>query len=181
MLVKFERQNALRENRMPARFVGRQPNLIDNSILRVNSLTNNSVSVSPLRYLSQDNVQERRHQNRRDKEVRKISKKLKDQNVRSIAVSSNNKRVEYFPDENIIIKGSGSASDPVDITEDDTDIYSDEENPREKKIANKVVDYSLGKKKLIGDKLRMKRSKIKYKVLIPEDRNMNREIRIGIF
>jgi hypothetical protein len=156
---QLERQNALRENRMPARFVGRQPNLINNSILRVNSLTNNSVSVSPLRYLSQDSVQERRHQNRRDKEVRKIFKKLKDQNVINIAVLSNNKRVEYFPDENIIIKGSGLATDPLDLTEDDTDIYSDEENPKEKKIANKMVDYSLEKKKLIRDKLKIKKIK----------------------
>jgi hypothetical protein len=81
---------------MPARFIGRQSNLIDNNLLRENSLNNNSVSASPLRYLNQDNVQERRHQNRRDKEVRKISKKLKDQNVRSEAVSSNNKRIEYL-------------------------------------------------------------------------------------
>jgi hypothetical protein len=61
------------------------------------------------------------------------------------------------------------------MTEDDTDIYSDEENPREKRIANKIIDYSLGKKKLIGDKLKVKRSKIKYKVLISGDKNMNRE------
>jgi hypothetical protein len=121
---------------MPARFIKKQPNLMDNNLLRENSLNNNSVSASPLRYLSQDNVQERRHQNRRDKEVRKIS----DQNVRSVAVSSNSKRIEYFPEENIIIKGSGWATDPLDITEDDTDIYSDEENPREKKIANKIID-----------------------------------------
>jgi hypothetical protein len=52
------------------------------------------------------------------------------------------------------------------MTEDDTDIYSDEENPKEKKIANKNIDYSLGKRKLLREKLKVKRSKIKHKVLI---------------
>jgi hypothetical protein len=106
-LWQLERQNAFVEDRMPVRFIGRQPNLIDNNLLRENSLNNNSVSAFPLRYFSQDNVQERRHQKRRDKEVCKLSEKLKDQSVRSLAVvTSNNKRIEYFPEENIIIKGS---------------------------------------------------------------------------
>jgi hypothetical protein len=95
--------------------------------------------------------------------------------MRSLAITSGTKKVEYFPEENIIIKGSGSAMDPLDMTGDDTDIYSDDENPKEKKIANKIIDYSLGKRKLIGDKLKVKRSKIKHKVLIPGDKNMNRE------
>jgi hypothetical protein len=59
-----------------------------------------------------------------------------------------NKRVEYFPEENIIIKGSGSATDPLDIAEEDTEIYSGDENPKGKKIANKTVDYTLIKRKL---------------------------------
>jgi hypothetical protein len=32
----------------------------------------------------------------------------------------------------------------LDITEDDIDIYSDDENPKEKKIVNKIIDYILG-------------------------------------
>jgi hypothetical protein len=31
--------------------------------------------------------------------------------------------------------------DPLDIEEDVTDLYSDDENPKEKKIANKIIDY----------------------------------------
>jgi hypothetical protein len=48
---------------------------------------------------------------------------LNNQDSRSVEVSTNNKRIEYFLDENIIIKGLGSAIDPLDIVEDDTDIY----------------------------------------------------------
>jgi hypothetical protein len=54
--------------------------------------------------------------------------------MRSLAITSSNKKIEYFPEKNIIIKGSGSTTDPLDMTEDDTDIYSDEENSKEKKI-----------------------------------------------
>jgi sialic acid synthase SpsE len=85
--------------------------VIDNNLLRETSFNNNSVSTSPLRELSQDNIQERRYQKRREKEVLKLSKKLKDQDMRSLTVTSNNKRIEYFPEENIIIKGSGLATD----------------------------------------------------------------------
>jgi hypothetical protein len=140
---------------MPARFIGRQPNLINNNLIRETSFNNNSVSMSPLRDLSQDNIQERRHQKRREKEVLKLSKKLKNQDMRSLTIISGTKRVEYFPDENIVIKGSESATDPLDMIEDD----SDDENPKEKKIANKIIDYSLGKRKLIGEKLKTKRLK----------------------
>jgi hypothetical protein len=41
------------------------------------------------------------------------------------------------------------------IEEDNTDIYFDNENPK-KKIPNKIVDYILGKKKLLGEKLKVK-------------------------
>jgi hypothetical protein len=101
--------------------------------------------------------------------------------MRSLANTSSSKRIEYFPEENNITKGSGSATDFLDMTEDDTDIYFDDENQKEKKIANKIIDYSLGKRKLIEKKLKVKRLKIEHKVLIPENPNMNREIRIRIF
>jgi hypothetical protein len=65
--------------------------------------------------------------------------------------------------------------------EDDTDLYSDDENPKEKKIANKIIDYTLGKRKLTGEKSKVKRSKIKHKMLIPGDKNMISKIRIRIF
>jgi hypothetical protein len=74
-----------------------------------------------------------------------------------------------------IIKGSGSATDPLDIANEDTEIYSDDENPKGKKIANKIIDYTLGKRKLIGEKLKVKRSRIKHRVIIPGDPKKNRE------
>jgi hypothetical protein len=40
----------------------------------------------------------------------------------------------------------------LDIPEEDTEIYSDDENPEGKKIANKIVDYTLSKKKLTREK-----------------------------
>jgi hypothetical protein len=36
--------------------------------------------------------------------------------------------------------------DPLDIVEDDIDLYSDDENPKDKKITNKIIDYTLRKK-----------------------------------
>jgi hypothetical protein len=47
-------------------------------------------------------------------EIQRLSQKLNNQNLRSLSVTSGNKRIEYFPEENIIIKGSESATDPVD-------------------------------------------------------------------
>jgi hypothetical protein len=41
---------------MAARFIRRQPNLINNDFMRETSFGNNSVSVSSLGELSQDNV-----------------------------------------------------------------------------------------------------------------------------
>jgi hypothetical protein len=155
-LWQLERHNAFTENRMPARFIGRQTNVIDNNLLRETSFNNNSVNTSPLRELNQNNVQKRRHQKKK-----KISKKLKDQNMRSLIITSNNKRIEYFPEENIIIKGSGSATDPLDITKDNTVYYSDDEISNEKKKTNNIINYSLGKKKLIKKKI--KGEKIKDK------------------
>jgi hypothetical protein len=43
---------------------------------------------------------------------------LSNQGSRSIEVSTRSKRVEYFPDENLIIKGSGLATDPLDLLEE---------------------------------------------------------------
>jgi hypothetical protein len=58
-LWELERYNAFNENRIPAKFIKKQPNLINNNLMRKTSFVNNSVSVSPLRELSQDNVQEK--------------------------------------------------------------------------------------------------------------------------
>jgi hypothetical protein len=66
-LWQLERHNAFTENRIPSRFIGRQPNLINNNLIKETSFSNNSVSVSPLRDLSQDNIQEKKHQKRREK------------------------------------------------------------------------------------------------------------------
>jgi hypothetical protein len=84
--------------------------------------------------------------------------------MKSLAITSNTKRVEYFPNENNIIKESGSATNPLDIAEDDTDLYSDDENLKEKKIVNKFIDYILGKK----INRRKIKKKIKYRVIIQE-------------
>jgi hypothetical protein len=40
---------------------------------------------------------------------------------------------------------------------------------------NKIVDYTLGKRKLTGERLKIKRSRIKHRVIIPEDPKRNRE------
>jgi hypothetical protein len=99
---------------------------------------------------------------KREKEVQRISQKLNNQNMRSLSITSGNKRVEYFPAENIIIKGSRSIMNPLHIVDEDTKIFSDDENPKEKKISNKIINYILGKGKLTGEKLKVKRSKIKH-------------------
>jgi hypothetical protein len=65
--------------------------------------------------------------------------------------------------------------DPFDVVEDDTDIHSDEENTKAKKIVNKMIDYTLNKEKSKKEKLKLRKSKLRHKVLIPGDPNMNRE------
>jgi hypothetical protein len=90
---------------------------------------------------------------------------LNNQDSRSIEISTNDKRIEYFPIKNMIIKGSGSA----------TDIYSDVENPKVKKVANKIIDYTLKNKKLKGEKLKVRRPKIKHRVIMPGESRKNRE------
>jgi hypothetical protein len=59
--------------------------------------------------------------------------------------------------ENMIKKHEGWVTDPLDIAEDDTDIYSDDENPKVKKLAYKIIDYALGNKKLTREKLKVRR------------------------
>jgi hypothetical protein len=61
-----------------------------------------------------------------------------------LSVTSGNKRIEYFPEENIIIS--------VNIAEDDINFYSDDESPKEKKIACKIVDYTLSNRWKIESK-----------------------------
>jgi hypothetical protein len=65
--------------------------------------------------------------------------------------------------------------DPLDIADDDTDIYSDDENLKVKKIANKIVDYTLDNKKPTKEKLKVRRSKIKHTVIMLGDSRRNRE------
>jgi hypothetical protein len=42
-----------------------------------------------------------------------VKHKVKSEEVRSISMSSGDKKIEYFPNEEILIKGSGSLSDPL--------------------------------------------------------------------
>jgi hypothetical protein len=72
------------------------------------------MSVSPPRRIIRNSPQERKYEEKREKKVKKLSEKLNNQSTRSIEVSTNNKRVEYFP-------------------------HSDDENPKEKKVANKII------------------------------------------
>jgi hypothetical protein len=53
------------------------------------------------------------------------------------------------------------------LTDDGIDFYLDEDNSKEKKIANEIIDYGLNKKKLMNEKLKVKKLKIKHKVLMP--------------
>jgi hypothetical protein len=66
-----------------------------------------SINISPLRSFSQKNIQKSRHQKKRDREIQKLSEKLNNQEMRSLSITAQNKRVEYFPEENLIIKGFG--------------------------------------------------------------------------
>jgi hypothetical protein len=40
---------------------------------------------------------------------------------------------KYFLNEEILIKGLGSTSNPLDLGDDDTDLYPDSENPIKRK------------------------------------------------
>jgi hypothetical protein len=77
---------------------------------------------------------------------------------KNIEISTNEKKLKYFPEQDLIIKGSGSVEDPVDLAEEDTDIYSDEENPKAKKIANKMVSFTFNTEKPKKTKLKIRRS-----------------------
>jgi hypothetical protein len=37
---------------------------------------------------------------KREKEIQRLSQKLNNQNIRNLAVTSGNKKMEYFPEEN---------------------------------------------------------------------------------
>jgi hypothetical protein len=64
-LWQLERHNAFIENRMPARFIGRQLNVIDNNFLREISFNNNSVSTSPLRRMPFHHCQSRKEKKKK--------------------------------------------------------------------------------------------------------------------
>jgi hypothetical protein len=101
--------------------------------------------------------------------------KLNNQDSRSIEVSTSNKRIEYFPVEKLFIKNSKSVTDPLNIAEKDRDVYSNDENTKVKKVTNKIINYTLGNKKQRGKKLKVKRSKIKHRIIIPTNSRRNRE------
>jgi hypothetical protein len=67
------------------------------------------------------------------------------------------------------------------LSDDYIDFYSDEDNPKERKIANKMIYYALGKKKkLTGEKLKVKKSRMKHEVIITGNSKKNREIKFTI-
>jgi hypothetical protein len=166
-----ERDMAAIEGRRVARFVTKQPNIIGNNLIREPSVNSNLISVSPPKRIVRKSTQEIEI----DREVDRLSRQLNNPYPRSIEVSTSDKRIEYFPEQDLIVKGSGSIEDLVDLAEEDTDIYSDEENTKAKKIANKMISFTFNKKKPKRKKLKIKRSTLKHKILILGDKNMNRE------
>jgi hypothetical protein len=44
--------------------------------------------------------------------MQRLSQKLNNQNLKSLSITSGNKKIKYFLEENIIVKGSGLATDP---------------------------------------------------------------------
>jgi hypothetical protein len=159
------------EGRPLVRFIVKQPNVVSSALIRIPSITSNTLSISPPKRIIRRSSQKIE----RDKEVKRLSMQLNNPSSRSIEVSSSNKRIKYFPVEDLIIKGPGSIQNPFNIAEDDTDIYSDEENTKAKKIANKMVDYTLEGKKHNKEKLKVRKSRLRDKTLILRDLNMNRE------
>jgi hypothetical protein len=57
--------------------------------------------------------------------------------------------------------------DPLDI--------ADDENPKVKKIANKIMDYTLDNTKPSKEKLKVRKPKIRHRVIMPGDSKRNRE------
>jgi hypothetical protein len=67
-----------------------------------------------------------------------------------------------------------------DVADDHADIYSDDENPKIKKIVNKMVGYTSDKKKPGKKKLKVRKSHIRHRVTMPGDSKRNREKLIKI-
>jgi hypothetical protein len=79
------------EHRNLFRYLGKQPNLIVNQeSIRKNLIGRNHVSRSPLVELGQNRIKEERSQERRNKEIRRISGKLKDQKTRKLTFTAGN-------------------------------------------------------------------------------------------
>jgi hypothetical protein len=60
----------------PIRFFTDQPNEIRNNLIREHSANTNSMSISPPRRIVQNSQLERRHEEKREKEVKKLLEKL---------------------------------------------------------------------------------------------------------
>jgi hypothetical protein len=79
---------ALIEGHPPVRFIVKQLNVIRNSLIREPFVNTNSINVSPPKRISRNSIQEKE----REKEIKKWSKKLDNQNSRRIEVSTSNKK-----------------------------------------------------------------------------------------
>jgi hypothetical protein len=166
---EHEREIAAMEGRPPMIFIAKQP--VRSVLIREPSITSNTLSVSPPKKIIRKSTQEIERGN----EIKRLSIQLNNPSAKNIEVSTNDKKIEYFPKKNLIIKKSRSIKDPFDVADDDLDIYSDDENPKAKKIANKMVDYTLDKKKSTKEKLKVKKSHIRHKIIMPGDSKRNRE------
>jgi hypothetical protein len=69
MLLNRDRNNTINEKKSPTRYIKRQFNLIINNFMRESSFGTNSINTFFLRDFNQDNIQENKHQERREKEV----------------------------------------------------------------------------------------------------------------
>jgi hypothetical protein len=106
---EHEKDLALIEGCPLVRFIAKQPNVIRDSLIKKLSVNMNSTTISLLKRIIRSSTQEKK----REKKIKKLSKKSNNQNFRNIQVSISNKRIKYFLDEELIIKGSGSVEDPL--------------------------------------------------------------------
>jgi hypothetical protein len=76
---EHERELAAVQGHPPVRFFTNQPNEIRDNLIRKPSINTNSMSVSPQRRIIRNSQLEKRHEEKKEKEVKKLSEKLNNQ------------------------------------------------------------------------------------------------------
>jgi hypothetical protein len=64
---------------------------------------------------NQNRIQQNSSRERRNKDIRRVSGKLDDHRIKKLTCSTGNKQVQYFPGEDLIVKGNGLVEDPINI------------------------------------------------------------------